>query len=93
MSAVAYHLEDLSRDATAMLRGLAQGAPPNVEAARELVKHAQTVLAAVEATKLAFPGGTVALGDLVEVDDKGAQRVMAAEHNARAERLEQRRAG
>lgn len=93
MSAVAYHLEDLSRDATAMLRSLAQGAKPDVDAARELVKHAQTVLAAVEATKLVFPGGAVALGDLVEVDDAGAQREMAAAFNALDEQLEQRRAG
>lgn len=41
-----------------------------------------------EQINLAFPGGPVASGDLVEANDKAAQRVMAAKHNAYADRLE-----
>lgn len=92
MSAVAYHLEDLTRDAASMLRDLANGNPPNLDAARELLKTAQTIVAAVEATKLVFAGGAVKLGDLVVVDDAGAQRAMAEQWAHDNERLEKARA-
>lgn len=81
MTAIAYHAEDLARDAASMLRDLANGNPPSLEAAQDLLKTAQTLVAAVEATKrvLAFGGGDVRLGDLVQVEpgsaaDNGAQR-------------------
>ena len=79
MSAVAYHVEDLVRDSTALLRDMARGQLPTVEAAAELVKHAQTVLAAVEASRvLRFASGQeVRLDELPErtpEQDRGAQR-------------------
>ena len=43
--------------------------------------------------EMQLAGGAVALGDLVVVDDAGAQKAMAAEQNARADGLERRRAG
>lgn len=39
-----------------------------------------------------FPAGRAPLGDLVEIDDKGAQVAMAGQHHARADRAEGTRA-
>lgn len=87
MSAVAYHLEDLSRDATAMLRDMARGNTPDIDAARELVKHAQTVLAAVEATNRVL---CFASGQEVRLDELPAR---TASEDRAAQRFIERKAG
>lgn len=87
LSNIGDEIADVADLGIRMFRDVGRGDLPTLYDADELVRKAELVRELVRAEGLRRLTDKP-LGDLVEIDDAGAQVEMAAQHHARADRLQ-----